>query len=223
MLLQKNKKILIYIFLFLVIGTLNNKNFNKFDFGRIENISVKGLDEKNNFTLLKKLYFLENKNIFFIDKIEIEEIIKEVSLIEKYSVFRLYPSSLNIKIEKTNFLAVLNRNGDRFFLGSNGKFIKSDKFEQNLPNIFGEFKVENFFKLKNAMDKANFDYDKVKNLFFFKSGRWDIETKNDILIKLPNKDIKRSLELFINFSKMKNLDEIKEIDLRQNNQIITNG
>ncbi len=223
MLLQKNKKILIYIFLFLVIGTLNNKNFNKFDFGRIENISVKGLDEKNNLTLLKKLYFLENKNIFFIDKIEIEEIIKEVSLIEKYSVFRLYPSSLNIKIEKTNFLAVLNRNGDRFFLGSNGKFIKSDKFEQNLPNIFGEFKVENFFKLKNAMDKANFDYDKVKNLFFFKSGRWDIETKNDILIKLPNKDIKRSLELFINFSKMKNLDEIKEIDLRQNNQIITNG
>ena len=223
MLLQKNKKILIYIFLFLVIGTLNNKNFNKFDFGRIENISVKGLDEKNNLTLSKKLYFLENKNIFFIDKIEIEEIIKEVSLIEKYSVFRLYPSSLNIKIEKTNFLAVLNRNGDRFFLGSNGKFIKSDKIEQNLPNIFGEFKVENFFKLKNAMDKANFDYDKVKNLFFFKSGRWDIETKNDILIKLPNKDIKRSLELFINFSKMKNLDEIKEIDLRQNNQIITNG
>ena len=48
---------------------------------------------------------------------------------------------------------------------------------QNIPYIFGDFKIQNFFELKNAIDEANFNYDEVKNLFFFKSERRDIETK----------------------------------------------
>ncbi len=72
------------------------------------------------------------------------------------------------------------------------------------------------------MDEINFNYKEVKNLFFFKSGRWDIETKNGILIRLPKEEIKKTLELFLSFKAKKNFDKIKEIDLRQNNQIIIN-
>ena len=62
---QKSKKILIYIFLLIIITTFNNKNFDNVNFGKIENIIIKGLEEKENFQLIKNLDFLNNKNIFF--------------------------------------------------------------------------------------------------------------------------------------------------------------
>ena len=35
----------------------------------------------------------------------------------------------------------------------------------------------------------------MKNLFFFKSGRWDIETNSGVLIKLPKNNLKEMLDL----------------------------
>ena len=87
-------------------------------------------------------------------------------MIEKYSIFKLYPSSLNIDIEKTNFLAAIKKDGNTLLLGSNGKLIESNELDKNLPLIFGDFKIDDFFKLKKAMDETNFDFKDVKNLFF---------------------------------------------------------
>jgi cell division protein FtsQ len=221
--LQKNKKILIYIFLFLIIGTLNNKNLNKVSFIKINDLLIKGLDEDNNFQLIKKLNYLKTNDLFFLDKSKIEKIINANNLVEKFSVFKIYPSTLDITIYKTNFLAQTKINGNNFILGSNGKLIKTNKLEKKLPTIYGDFKVKNFFELRNIINKTNFDYNDIKNLFFFKSGRWDIETKNGLLVKLPKNDLKKSLELFLNFLAKEDFKKIKKIDLRQHNQIITNG
>ena len=47
---QKSKRILIYFFLFLIIGTLNNKNLKNINLTKINKIIVTGLDEKIIFT-----------------------------------------------------------------------------------------------------------------------------------------------------------------------------
>ena len=219
---QKSKKILIYISLFFIIATFNNKNFHQINFGKIDSISVEGLDEKNNFQLIENLNFLENLNIFLLDEIKIKRIIEANNLVEKYSVLKLYPSSLSIKIDKTNFVALFKKDGNNFLLGSNRKFIKTNQINKNLPFIFGDFDVESFFKLKNAMNETNFDFDEVINLFSFKSGRWDIETKYGLLIKLPKKEIKKSLENLQIFLEANDINKISKIDLRQSNQIIIN-
>ena len=52
---KRSKKISIYFFLFLMIGTLNNKNIDNFYFAKIKDISVTGLDEENNLKLIKDL------------------------------------------------------------------------------------------------------------------------------------------------------------------------
>lgn len=217
---QKNKKIFFYIFLFLIIGTLNNKNLNTIGSSNIININVTGLDEVSNNELTNSLNFLKIKNLFFLDEIEIRKIINSNSLIEKFSIFKEYPSTLNIYINKTTFLAQLKKNNDIFFLGSNGKLIKASSIENNVPFIFGDFEIENFFQLKKAISESNFNYE-IKNLFFFKSGRWDVETVSGLLIKLPKENIQKSLDLTI-----KILDEnnrkIKIIDLRQAKQVIIN-
>ena len=221
--LQTSKKILIYVFLFMIVATFNNRNLNNINLMKVEDIFIEGLDEKKNSQLIEKLNFLREQNIFFLDKIKIKEIIESNNLVEKYSVLRLYPSSLNISIKKTEFLAYTKKAGDTYLLGSNGKLIKVKELKQNLPLIFGDFKIKNFFELKEAMNEVNFEFKDVKKLFFFKSGRWDIETNYGLLIKLPKDEVKKSLQTFLSFIEVKDLSEIKEIDLRQHNQIIVNG
>ena len=220
---QKSRKILLYLFLFLIIGTLNNKNLNNIDLTKISKINVIGLDEKNNLELIKNLNFTRIDNLFFLDKEKIKKIISSNTLIEKYSVFKKYPSTLNIEINKTEFLAQLEKDGNIFFLGSNGKFIKASNIKKDIPFIFGNFKRKNFFELKKAIDETNFDYKEIENLFFFKSGRWDIQTHTGILIKLPKKNLKNSLDLSFSILNDNSFEKIKILDIRQSNQVIING
>ena len=223
MLQKKNRNILIYFFLFFIFGTLNNKNLINTNFEKWSEINIEGLDDHNNFDLKKNLEDLKIKNFFLLDKNKINKIILSNNLVEKYSVFKIYPSKLDIKIDKTEFLARLKRNGEDLFLGSNGKLIKIEEQHDGLPFIFGNFKNENFFELKKVIDETNFNYSRIEELFFFKLGRWDIKTDTGIIIKLPKYNLKKSLELSIKILLEDDKKEINEIDLRQNNQIIING
>ena len=219
----KSKKILLYLFFFLFIGTLNNKNFNNLQLPKIKSISVSGLNEKDNYELMNNLNYLKIENLFFLNAEKMSEIFNSNNLIEKYSVFKKYPSEINVKIDKTSFLAQIKKGNENFLLGSNGKLIKTKFLKSDIPIIFGNFDNKNFFDLKRALKESNFFYKEIKNLYFFPSGRWDIETHNGILIKLPKSDIKKSLDLLIIFLNTNTKNEITQIDLRQANKIITNG
>ena len=219
---QISKKIILYILLFLIVATFNNRNLNSIDLIKVDEILIEGLDEKKNSQLVDKLKFLREQNIFFLDNIRIKETIESSNLVEKYSVFKLYPSSLNVSIIKTNFLAYTKKDGNNYLLGSNGKLIKTSELNQNLPLIFGDFKIKNFFELKDFMNEVNFEFKDVKNLFFFKSGRWDIETVSGLLIRLPRNDNQKFLDLAVKILE-DDQNIINELDLRQHNQIIING
>ena len=65
---QKSKKIIIYFFLFIIIGSLNNKNLMNFKFTKINEISIEGLDEISTQKLIKNLNFLQLNNLFFLKK-----------------------------------------------------------------------------------------------------------------------------------------------------------
>ena len=73
------------------------------------------------------------------------------------------------------------------------------------------------------IDNSNFNFEEIKNLYYFKSKRWDIETKDGVIVKLPRDNLIRSIKLLSDIFKKKELSNIKNIDLRQYNQIILNG
>lgn len=222
MLQKKSKNFIIYIFLFLLIGTLNNKNLKIDDIGTLDEIQVSGLNEKNNLEIKNDLNFLKIKNIFFLNDEQIKEILNSNNLIEQYSVFKNYPSTLNIKIDRTKIIAQTKKDKNYFSLGTNGRFIKTESMKDNIPFIFGTFENKNFFELKKAIDNSDLNYRDIKNFFSFKSGRWDIETNDGILIRLPKNRLKDSLNLSIKIKeKMKR--KITVIDLRQKNQVVING
>jgi cell division protein FtsQ len=214
---RKSKKILTYFFLLLIVGSINNINLNGSKFQNINNINIIGLDIKNKLILLKEIENFNLKNIFLINKIDLKDEIESNTLVENYSIFKKYPSSLNINIEKTKFLAKINKNGQIFYIGSNGKFIKNNSLNNELPFIFGNPEVFEFFKIKEIIDKSEISYTEIKNLYFFPSKRWDLELIDNTIIKLPNDDINLVLNLAIEF-----LNDHKFIDARIKNQIILN-
>ena len=220
--LKKNKKILIYIFLFILLGTINNEKINNINFPKIKEIKVSGLGDKENIKLSRKFNFLKIENLFFLDKSKIEDVLNSNNLIEKYFIFKIYPSSLEIKINKVKYLAYVNKNGINFFLGSNGKLINTNNEIKNIPFLFGNFKNYEFNQLKKVIDNSNFDYQSIKNLFFFPSGRWDIEMHSGLLIKLPKDKLKESLDISIRILSDDEFKNLKIIDLRQKKQVIIN-
>mgnify|MGYP001223132897 CR=1 FL=1 len=217
---RKSKKILIYFFLFLFFGSINNINFNNIKIDKIVSIQVSGLEDKYNRFLIQQLNNLNLGNIFFLDESKISETIDSNTFIESYSVFKSYPSTLYVNINKTIFLAKINKKGKIFLIGSNGKLSDSNLSDKDLPFIFGNPEIKNFLEFKRIIDDSTLSYNQIKSLYFFQSTRWDIELENNIILKLSENDTKNSLNdaiLFLNNSSFKN---IKIIDARIKDKII---
>ncbi len=221
MLQQINKKIIFYISLIIILGTFNNKNLKNFDLPKINLIDIEGIELSDN-EFLKIANLIKLNNLLSIQKSQIEEIFNSNNFIEEYEVFKRYPSSIEIKIKKTNFLASTNINGKNYLVGSNGKFINTKKYSKNLPFVFGNFEPENFLEFKSIILQTDFKYNNIKNFYYFPSGRWDIEMISGVLIKLPISGIKESLNLSIGLLDDTEFRNIKILDIRQKNQIVTN-
>lgn len=219
---RKSKNILIYFFLLFLFGSITNIGLYNSKFLNLSKIEISGLDENESRQLKNKIENLKLKNIFFINENKIKNIIELNTLIENYQILKIYPSNLYIKINKTKLLAKINQNGKIMLLGSNGKLSETISTNQQLPFIFGKPKVEEFLNFKIIIDQSKFSYDEIENFYFFPSKRWDIELKNKIILKLPNEDIKNTLDYLFEFLNNKNLYSSRIIDARINNQIILN-
>ena len=220
--LSLSRKIISYIFFIIFLSTLNSKHVLEIRLKNIDQITVIGLQENEKQDLLNDLQLLNLNNIFFLKKFELINKLEENKLIENYTIFKKYPSSIIIKVNKTKFLANVFNNGKSFILGSNGKLIETIEKKNNLPNIFGEYDEDSFFNLMKSIKNSNFKVSNIRNLYFFKSGRWDIETKLDVIIKLPKDNLQDSLNLSLDILNKNEFKKVKILDLRQHNQVILN-
>ena len=220
--LPKGKKILIYLFLFLIVGSINNIALTKINFEKIKSIQISGLNQNQNINLLENIKELNIKNIFFLNGKEISKIISSNSLVENYEIFKKYPYVLDIKIERTKFLAKINNNGKTFLIGTNGKLSDVKFSDKELPFIFGKPKIDEFMKFTHLIEQSKLSLNQVKNLYFFQSKRWDLELKNNVILKLSKDHTKLSLNQAFEILNDNNFKNFKVIDARIKNQIILN-
>ena len=222
MLLSKDKKILIYLFLLIFLGSVNNKYFTNANFFIIKNLKLVGLSGLEKLDVLLQLEHIKDKNIFYLPKKEIIKALNTNSLIESFKINKNYPSDINIVIKKTIFVATINIQNEIYLIGSNKKLIKSDLNHPNLPLVLGNPSLEDFFLINETISKSSIKFNEIKKLYFFPSKRWDLELNSGILIKLP---INSSIKELNDFYKIKNLpyfNNVKIFDMRVNKQIIVN-
>ena len=183
-------------------------------------IDVSGLSNNKNLLIKKKLNELLFRNIFFIRKDSINNVITQFNLVEHYSVTKIYPKKINIKIESTNFIARI-KGSREFLVGSNGKLISNEYTDKVLPFIFGKFDTKKFLEFKKILESSEFKLSDFKSIFFYPHGRWDLQTAGDILIRLPEKDLSKKLSIAHKIINNNHFKENKTIDLRISNHIIT--
>ena len=217
-----SKKIIIYLFFFIILVTVNNVNLLSFNLPQISNLDISGLNNFEKKEFKEDLDFLRNENIISLDKDEVSKKIYSNKIVEDLLIFKKYPSELKILIKKTNFLAITKKNNQDYYIGSNGNFILTKDILENVPFIFGDIEPEEFLKLKLYIDKSKFDFNQIKNLFFFKSKRWNIETKKGLIVKLPLNQIDLSLNILSKIMNEEQFKNKKVIDLRNNGKIIVN-
>ena len=219
-LIDKKNKIIIYLISLLILSTTNGKfvkNQNVY-FSTINQVNIRGLSNTDNKKIYNELNSLFYQNILFVGKKEIQRVISNYNIIEEYNIKKIYPSTININIKPTKFIAKLSNNDQ--LVGANGKLIEDRDNNEILPYMFGEYNSRDFLILKNNIDKSKFTFREFKTLYFFPSNRWDILTNDDILIKLPQDNFSTALNLAHKIISSDNLENKKLIDLRVNNHLI---
>ena len=219
---QISRKIIIYLFLFTILATVNNLKYINLQIFKIDQINISGLDNIDNTNLYESIKNFKNKNIFLVDNFQISKNINSNNFVEEFKVFKEYPSTININIIKTNFLGITKINNIDYLIGSNGKFIKkTDKQIIKLPFIFGSINVDEFLILNEFLNKSNFELSKIESFYYYQSKRWDIKTKKGLIIRLPSELNVNLLNEVLQILEDEKFKDIKTLDFRQKNQIIT--
>ena len=223
-LIDKKIKIIFYIFLILFLSTFNNTNFHelKKNFFLIENIKINGLNEKLTLDINSKLEKYFSSNLLLLNKEFIQNDINEFPFIEGYTIFKKYPSQIILNIKETELIAKTFDNNKIEYIGSNGKIIGEDYYEnkKKLPNVFGNFETSELLKVFLLLENNNFMLSEITDLYYFNSGRWDVKFKNNLLIKLPINKLDNSINIAKKFIEKEKITGNIIIDLRVANQVI---
>ena len=218
------KRIYFYLFILLILSSTFNfdliSNFKNLNL--VNNINIVGLSKKETYILEKNLEFFKKKNILFISKDEVAQRLNSNSFLDDYTVVKILPSKLLVKVNKTEFIGTTLFNGEKFYIGKNGKLTKVSLVEKefNLPKVFGNFQVIELLNLQKILRLNNFNLNKIIKYSYFKSNRWDIEFDNKTIVMLPSFNFEKSLQNYKSFLKKNEIKLGQLIDLRMRDKII---
>jgi len=220
-LIDRKNKIIIYLLFLFILSTTSSKFLEKKKSysTTINQINIEGLSDTDNLKIYNELNNLFYKNILLVEKEEIQSVLIKYNIIEEYNTKKIYPSTININIKPTKFVARLSNN-DQLLVGANGKIITDKENSEILPYLFGEFDSEDFLVFQKYIIQSKFTFKEFKTLYFFRSKRWDILTNNDILIKLPQDSLLESLNLAYKIISSDDFKNKNLVDLRVNNHLI---
>ena len=218
------KKYLLYLSVFFLLSTINSQSLINLNIFKIKDIEV--LEDKSNINnsikeiIEDNLTTFKNQNIFLLDKKQIVKKISDNNWISNFSIQKKYPSKLIVNLKKTEPIAKIIVDNEIFYVGSNFKLIKSKIQFNNLPNIFGKPKLDQFENLINNLNLSSLSYKDISEIYYLKSGRWNLKIQNEVIIKLPKDNILESLNLVNKILENKNISSKNTIDLTVKNQII---
>ena len=214
------KQLIIAIALLVLLTSYKSQNFF-FDL----KFNIEEIVLENNFILKedvikKDLVYLYDKNLFFLNVNDIKKLLLKHNFIQSFEIKKIYPNRLKIKIFEKKPVAILQQKKDKFYFTKNGDLINYIDLEEykNLPIVLGGKKKFKFFY--NELKKINFPVNLVKQFYFFETGRWDLLTYKNQIIKLPIENYILSLENFISIESEDNFDKYQIFDYRIKDQLI---
>ena len=215
------KKQFVFAFVLLVLfSTYKSKKSLSINKLKIETIYIENNLILSNEEIKEDLDFLYNTNLLFLNTTSIERVLKKKDFIKDFKIKKIYPNKLKIIVFEKKPIFILQQKKKKFYIDENINLIRYLELEDfnNLPVVFG--KKENFRIFYQNLKKMNFPFNLIKNYYFFESNRWNLETYEKKIIKLPTENYIESLKNFIKLQKTNDFETFKIFDYRMNNQLI---
>ena len=215
------KKRLIFaaaLLIFLSTITLKNKLvISKFKLKevKVENNSI--LKKKDIKNLLNPIY---GKNLLLIKNNDIKTVLMQNDFIESFQMKKKYPNTLKIKINEKKPIAILINKKKKYYLSEKIDLIKFRNIKKygDLPYILGN--INDFEVFYNNLKTINFPFEIISRYTFYETRRWDLETINKKIIKLPVKNYNKSLISYLEIKNKNDFTKYKIFDYRLENQLI---
>ena len=218
--LDKKNYIFFLLIVFLILSSTHNSNFKYNNFFNIKKIEVIGLNKTDNVFLENEFTDLVGSNIFTLNKKSFE-IINSVNQIKSYNVKKIYPNQVKVYLESAKAIGFVKNMNEFVILGNNGKIIEPETLPKNIPEVTGTNDMKKIFQTIEIIKKSDFDIGKIKKINFFPSKRIDIEFENKKKIKFPINLKIDDLNFGFRVISDKKFNQVKIIDLRIPNKVIT--
>ena len=214
------KKIVIGLSLFLLLTTITSQQkiiFSKFNLKEIileNNLLIKDKEIKK---LLLPIY---DTNLILLKNKDVERALLKNSFINNFKLKKKYPNTLIIKIYEKKPIAILFYKKNKFYLSRKIDLIEFNNIKdfQNLPYVFGN--KDKFKIFYDNLKKINFPLNQIKKFTYYETNRWDLETNDKKIIKLPSKNYIKSLRNYLEIESKKNFRKYVLFDYRIKDQLI---
>ena len=225
--MKKFYRIILLLIVFIFLSTYSSKESDLTSGKNNTLFKIQKIEIINNFLIRKseiekKLYKIYNKNIFLVKREDIEASLKEIDFLERIEVKIKYPNAIVVKIFETKPVAILFKDKKKYLLDSSSNVISfaSNKNFGQLPTVFGELAENNFVYFFNQLKNNHFPKDQIKNFYYFKIGRWDLQLLDNKIIKFPHNNIDDAIKKSIELLDHKDFKNYNIIDLRLDGKII---
>ena len=226
--MTKTYKIVILLFTFIFLTTYTSKNLNiknkeENNFFKIKKIEVTNNHRIKESIVVKRLNHIYNKNIIFLTNKDILTYLLNLDYLKRIEVKKKYPDTIIINVYETEPIAIITIKNKKFIIDSKSNLISfnNNNSIKSLPNVFGEGADKEFVDFLFKLKKYNFLTQNIKNFYYFKIGRWDLELFDNKTIKLPFENVLDSINQAKVLIEREDFKKYSIIDLRLKGKVIT--
>lgn len=217
--IDKHFRFFTYFIIVIFLTSINNYNLYNKNIFNIDKVDVNGFSEKKNIMIKNEIKNILGKNIFLIKKNYFKKLFNRNDT-KDLIIKKVYPNKLIINFIPSKPICIILLKDRKIILGDNGKKLNIETIEKKLPKVYGSKDFGNILKVTNMLKLSKLDYDKINEIVFFKSGRFDINLEDKTLIKFPIRYTKEIINYSSYLLNDKRFVNSKVIDLRLENKII---
>lgn len=218
-------KVLVLVFL-CIVGYYIARNisfngfYNPFKASSYKNfvlneVEVLGLDKLSYKHIIKITELNNVKNIWEVDLNSLREKLKSDSWIEEATITRILPSKIKISVKERKPKVIWLFKNKFYLVAENGFVIEKvseDKLGLGYLLIIGENANKDYASLHEMLFHSKL-LNQVLSIAKVGNRRWDLYLQGDVLIKLPEDEVEKSLEILSEIVKYSK-NNLSIIDLR---------
>ena len=217
--IDKHFRFFTYFIIIIFLTSINNYNLYNKKIFNIDRVEVNGFSEKKNIIIKNEIKNILGKNIFLIKKNYFKKLLNRNDT-KDLIIKKVYPNKLIINFIPSKPICIILFKDRKIILGDNGKKLNIEIMEKKLPKVSGSKNFGDILKVINILKLSKLDYNKIEEIVFFKSGRFNVILENKISIKFPIKYTEDIINYSSNLLNDKKFINSKVIDLRLENKII---